>query len=191
MSRKSLFSFVFLRHCCARIVPLTLFALTVELAECTVSRVFDVPIYLLCPLIFSPCGMCFYVTALGFSMMATVMTVNPLGNDLSSCLHSSCTAPPCPGGHAAVDSISPASSSECYPVMPDWMCVEAKGSLCLSSIALLCMNCSGGLWILELGLQLSQQRQRCCSGYGVGQLPGQQKVSVVCSFRLFGPVRDV
>lgn len=60
---------------------------------------------MLCPL----CGMCSYVTALGFSMMATVMTVNPLGNDLSSCLHSSCTAPPCPGGHAAVASISPAS----------------------------------------------------------------------------------
>lgn len=63
---------------------------------------------------FTLCGMCFYVTALGFSMMATVMTVNPLGNDLSSCLHSSCTAPPCPGGHAAVASISPASWSECY-----------------------------------------------------------------------------
>lgn len=58
-------------------------------------------------------GICFYVTALGFSMMATVMTVNPLGNDLSSCLHSSCTAPPCPGGHAAVDSTSPASWSKC------------------------------------------------------------------------------
>lgn len=61
--------------------------------------------HLNCPL----CGMCSYVAALGCSMMATVMTVNPLGNDLSSCLHSSCTAPPCPGGQAAVASILHAS----------------------------------------------------------------------------------
>lgn len=58
------------------------------------------------------CGMHFYVAALEFSMMATVMTVNPLGNDLSSCLLSCCTAPPCPSGHAAVDSTSPASQSK-------------------------------------------------------------------------------
>lgn len=72
--------------------------------------------------------MCFYVTALGFSMMATVMTVNPLGNDLSSCLHSSCTAPPCPGGHAAVASISPASSSECQKWrVTECVCVLKSG----------------------------------------------------------------
>lgn len=138
MSRTSLFSFVFLRHCSAQIVPLTLFALTVDTVTVTVTCFWCTALkypFTCCAHSFSPpCGMCFYVTALGFSMMATVMTVNPLGNDLSSCLHSSCTAPPCPGGHAAAGSISPASSSECYPVMTDWMCVEAKGSFCLSSI---------------------------------------------------------
>lgn len=53
-----------------------------------------------------------FVTALGFSMMATVMTVNLLGNDLSSCLHSFCTAPTCPSGRDAAENTSPASSSE-------------------------------------------------------------------------------
>lgn len=60
----------------------------------------------------STCGIFFYVTALGFSMMATVMTVNLLGNDLSSCLHSFCTASPCPSGRGAAGNTSPASSSE-------------------------------------------------------------------------------
>lgn len=186
-----------LAHCCAQVVftDLTLFVLTVELAKCTVTCIWCATLkypFTCCAHSFSPpCGMCFYVTALGFSMMATVMTVNPLGNDLSSCLHSSCTAPPCPGGHAAVDSISPASSSECSPVMPDWMCVEAKGSFCLSdaSVALLCATAAVDIRAGASAEPAAQKILLRIWGGPAASWSGQQTVSVVCGCRMFGPVR--
>lgn len=50
--------------------------------------------------------------ASAFSMMETAMTASPLGNSLSSCLHSSCTTPsPSPGPNAAA-STSPDSWSK-------------------------------------------------------------------------------
>lgn len=55
-------------------------------------------------------------TVLAFSMTAPAMTVSPLGNGLSSCLHSSCMmeASRSPGPAAAA-STSPGSSSKSFP----------------------------------------------------------------------------
>lgn len=66
------------------------------------------------PRLTRPCGLCSH-TALAFSMMEAAMTASPLGNGLSSCLHSSCTTPPPSPGPAAAASTSPGSWSKPCP----------------------------------------------------------------------------
>lgn len=69
-----------------------------------------------------PLGYC-ALTVLGFNMMEAAMTVNQLGKDLSSCLHSSCMILHHSSGPTAAGSTSPASWS------------KSKGSF-LSSVAM-------------------------------------------------------
>ena len=61
-----------------------------------------------------PWGLCSH-TVLAFSMTEAAMTVSPLGNGLSSCLHSSCTTLRLSPGPAAAASTSPGSSSKTLP----------------------------------------------------------------------------
>lgn len=67
------------------------------------------------PLLTCPWGLCSHAV-LAFSMTATAMTVSPLGNGLSSCLHSSCMTEAFRSpGPAAAASTSPGSSSKSFP----------------------------------------------------------------------------
>lgn len=62
-----------------------------------------------------PWGLCSHAV-LAFSMTAPAMTVSPLGNGLSSCLHSSCTMEAFRSpGPAVAASTSPGSSSKSFP----------------------------------------------------------------------------
>lgn len=67
-----------------------------------------------------PWGLCSHAV-LAFSMTAPAMTVSPLGNGLSSCLHSSCmTEASRLPGPAAAASTSPGSSSKSFPGPGGW-----------------------------------------------------------------------
>lgn len=74
-----------------------------------------------------PWGLCSH-TVLAFSMTEAAMTVNPLGNGLSSCLHSSCTTLRLSPGPAAAASISPGSLSKSLPEL--WALSEPLRSGC-------------------------------------------------------------